>query len=542
VSIDKRTTRTETRRTEATTIETSETSETSEEGNFARIATPPFSNRKKAPQETAWSYLTTFEVEDVTAAGDHIPGQARTRVRVTLAAINETGDPVAFADGELASIVTLVNYASGATLSNEWVVEPARSSSGGAAIVHTVDFIVSSAVGCPTPVDVAASIARPGSDEPVQTRPGHAGGAEDDFDSKVSLLRDKVPLWTINEMKVTLGTDGQDTVFVNGRQQIKVQIEFQATDRLTGAPAILTDEELKSLTLAFANTSKNLPVECGTGDGQATQEWWFTSPGTSEANDVTYDKGYDAYKGSLPAAGSPGAQVNDEPSPRLNVFRYFYIGCNGGPAQAVKLCASVRCKDGWKYFSNQTSFDSCGGEHYEPDLDSQVDLRGVQPESASADRFGWEMTVIKGDAAGINPTSIHQYTLSFHGSSPGDELGIKRFEVDPKSMILWHDKVGGEMRSCWTGYVAPGGEEVTSDSAISGKFEPLAVPVGAENAAVILAGRTDLGYPNGNPGMYFAGPVTLKIIDRQGNEQVRYVSFDNANEIIGDRRWKLMLS
>jgi hypothetical protein len=66
--------------------------------------------------------------------------------------------------------------------------------------------------------------------------------------------------------------------------------------------------------------------------------------------------------------------------------------------------------------------------------------------------------------------------------------------------------------------------------------------VGAEKAAVILAGRTDLAYPDGNPGRYFAGPVTLKIIDRQGNEQVRYASFDNANEIIGERRWKLILS
>jgi hypothetical protein len=539
VSIDKRTTRTETRRTEATTIETSETTE---EGNFARIATPPFSNRKKAPQETAWSHLTTFEVEDVTAAGDHIPGQARTRVRVTLAAINETGDPVAFADGELASIVTLVNYASGATLSNEWVVEPARSSSGGAAIVHTVDFIVSSAVGCPTPVDVAASIARPGSDDPVQTRPGHAGGADDDFDSKVSLLRERVPLWYVDELNVTLATDGQDTVFVNGRQQIKVQIEFLATNQVTLKPVVLTDEELKCLTVAFAKTSTKLPVEVGTGDDQAAQRWWFTSPGVRKADDDLYDKGYDAYKGSLPAALPRPAYANDEFEPRLSTFCYFYVGCNGGPAQGEELCASIRCSDGWTYFSNQTKYDSCGGEHYAEELDSRVQVRGVQPESASVDRFGWEMMVIKGDADGINPASIHQYTLSLHGANPGDELGIKRLEVDPKSMILWHDKVGGEMRSCWTGYVAPGKTAVTWDPAIPGAFDPLAVPVGAEKAAVILAGRTDLAYPDGNPGRYFAGPVTLKIVDRQGNEQVRYASFDNGNEAIGKRRWKLILS
>jgi hypothetical protein len=250
---------------------------------------------------------------------------------------------------------------------------------------------------------------------------------------------------------------------------------------------------------------------------------------------MTHDKGY------LPYSGGSRQANDDDPSPHASTFAYFYIACNGLPAQSVELCAYVQCSDGWIYRTNGTDSDPGGGEH--PGKYSTVKVQGMVQEVGTIEQYKWTRDVLSGDDNGIdvgvrvtNPDSVHRYSLSFVDKF-GNEVGIRRLTVEPAGMIQWHDKVAGEHRACYTGWASPGSTDLQWNSEVPTGVTsaPTLDSADARKGVIVLVGRQNIPYTNGMPN----GPCKLSTTDWYGNKNTLSVKFAAG---IGEGRWKLILS
>lgn len=335
-------------------------------------------------------------------------------------------------------------------------------------------------------------------------------------------------IWQISTFKLE-NVSSSDRIYVNGLQQIKLKIELAFTDLTTGKPGVLTPAELASLTVAFADEGTPLPAD----DGVNTQ--WVTSKGVPGSGDVTYDKGYLPYPGGSQQAG------DGDPSPHASTFAYFYIACNGLPAQSVKLCAYVRCSDGWIYRTNGTNSDPEGGEY--SGKDSTVKVQGMVQEVGAIEQYRWTRDVLSGDDNGIdaggkvtNPDSVHRYSISFVDKG-GNEVGLRLLTVEPAGMIQWHDKVAGEHRACYTGWAPPGSTDLQWNSEVPTGVTPKPTLPSADTrkGVIVLVGRQNIPYTDGKPN----GPCKLSTTDAYGNTNTFSVKFAT---VTGEGRWKLILS
>lgn len=517
-----------TRRTETTRSETTR-SETYEESSVETVDNTPLPALTDATGKSrgilAWTKLATFTIAEVQMPPTR-PGRAELRARVVLQASNEAGDTVPIPEEERKALLTVVNYDDGSALS-DWHIEY-DDSTGGAPEQQSIEFWITTSTPCGRAVRAAASILPPGGSVAIQTRPASGHG----FDSQVDLSSVATnPFWYLTTFKLER-VSTSDTVFVNGLQQIKLKVELAFTDNTTGEPGVPTPEELASLTIAFADEGTPLPID----DDAGGAAWWVTSPGVVSANDTTYDKGYLPHP-SIAKVVTP-AEGRAVASPSKSLFRYFYIACQGTPAQKVQLCAFIKCRDGWVYRTNGTNTDPCGDSY--PGADMQVDVRGETPTVATLDDFKWVRDVLYGDDAGVdekvfNGESVHRYSLSLEQG--GRVVGIRTIVVEPKGMIQWHDKVFGENRACFTGYAVPGSTELNwnDDIPIGSKPLPALPSADPRKAAVVLVGRTDIPYQSGKP----SGPCSLTTTDGYGNTNTLHVRFDG---VTGDARWRPVLS
>ena len=479
--------------------------------------------------ETAWSTLKTFRVESVPRP-DNIgyPGETKTGVQVTLAAMDAENKPVTIPDEELARILTLVNYESGLALPGEWAVEPVGP---GEAMpgVQTYLFWVKGSVPCPSPASVAASITPPGGLPPIQTRPEPSGGNAPRFDSKVELWTDPDPRWTLSVLTIS-SVSSVPKVYANGLQQIEVKVELAFNDNLTLEPGEPTQEELESLTIAFFDGGRPVPPDAEGVTG------WCVSPGFWASGDPLYHKGCLSYPGVRAEPGSSG----ESPSPQASTFRYFYLVNRGGRPGVVSLCACVKSRDGWTYLSNGTAFNPCGKLY--SSQSSQLEVTAVNPVEGTIGQYPWVMKVLSGDDGdgGVpsDPASVHQYKLSFVDKFE-NTVGFRAVTSKPAGMIQWHDKVSGEHRACYTGYAQPG------DTSIQWEVDSL-VPAGpsakptlpapvTDQISVVLVGRANIPYASGKEN----GPMVLTAIDGYGTTHTLYVDFEGTG---ADGRWKLVIT
>jgi hypothetical protein len=226
VNIIKRTCRKESTHTESTTnIEVVEERGDNtrvhgrSDGVPARAHGVPYKGPR--PQAAIWTHLQQFEIEYPPRAGSgdaptvkvFANGRQQIRIRVKLSPRDSQGQYVRVPCDELLARLTLVTYSAGVPLPAGWAVQRAWNGYGyDAAVIpdasagHEAPHIVDSphdnrAEGCEegadyvsfevfvtTTVDeavqIAASITPPNSSQPIQTRPGAAGGA---FDSSVNI-------------------------------------------------------------------------------------------------------------------------------------------------------------------------------------------------------------------------------------------------------------------------------------------------------------------------------------------------------------------
>lgn len=512
-----------------------------------RIARTP---RRRLPRgATPWTRLSAFRVEPIKSES---PGQIRTRVRVTLLAWNADGIQVTIPDDELETILTLVDHETGEPLSSKWKIthatEPVapfdeQQRAGGRA-VQTFDFWVESLVSCPAPIQVAASINPPDGTAPIQTRPGYSDG-DTEFDDCVDVNTRRDRLWTLTTLDLTRESTS-DKVFGNGLQQIRFKVELAFTDQLTGESGE-PDDALDTIGIALFDESTPLPVS-------AVSTGWFTTPGVASSTDFTHFHGYDSYP-EFVAVDPVDVGLREEPRANTSSFRYFYVACSGDQATRVKLCAYVKCRDGWLYTGNGKAFDECGREE-EGYPGRSEEVSSIAPEDATIGQFPWEFDTLPGgngseDQPPTNPDTVRRYTLSYTDRR-GNAAGIRYLQIAPEfplppdppegkfrsAMIQWHDQVSGEHRACFTGYAPPGSTTLVWDESLpNGTPTPLpTLPSANRKAAVVLlVGRQNIPFHSGMQ----KGPLTLTTTDWYGTTATLRLNFESGK---GDGRWKLVLS
>lgn len=502
------------------------------------------SSRRPPQDATAWTRLSAFRIEPVKSES---PGQIRTRLRVSLAAWDANGAAVTIPDAELEKILTLVDHEKGLPLSSEWegthATEPPEGAeeqrdAGGRAL-QTFDFWVTARVACPAATRLAASIYPPDGVPPIQTRPGYSDG-DTQFDSWVDLKTRRDRLWEISKLDL-IRESASDKVFGNGLQQIRFKVELAFKDNLTGEPGV-PDDTLDTIGIALFEEGSPLPV------GPASSGWSST-PGVASSADLTYFNGYDSYPDSV------AVHAVDAGSPRASSFRYFYVAYQGDQALKVKLCAYVKCRDGWLYTGNDKAVDECGHEEVGYAGRSE-EVASVAPEEPTIAQFPWEFDTLPGgngsvDTPPTNPETVRRYTLSYTDKK-GNQAGLRYLQIAPEfplppeppagkyrsAMIEWHDQVPGEHRACFTGYAPPGSTTVVWDETLpNGAPVPLPTfPSANKRAAVVLlVGRQNIPFRSGMQ----KGPLILTTTDWYGTTTTLRLAFEGSH---GDGRWKLVLS
>jgi len=516
---------TEIRRTESSTVETidewSETLPAPPGCSQASFSAHCRARERKRLAETAWSKLTVFRVDPVSRPVIGYPGETKTGVEVTLAAVDASGVPVTIPDDELTRILTLVDYETGLALPATWEVSPAKPESDSKAELQVFVFWVSSTVPCPSPASVAASITPPGGLPPIQTRPGDSGGGGPGFDSKVQLHIDPDPRWSLSRLEIS-GVS-LPKVYANGLQQFEAKIELAFTDLVTGQPGELTTAELESLTVAFADGGAPLPA-----DAEGATGWCVSQT----------HKGYKPYPVPMPAE-SDGTEVS--PPSRASTFHTFFLANRGGRQGTMPLCAYVKSRDGWTYLSNGDAFDPCGKLH--DSETSRLEATAVDPVEGTKDQYPVEVRVLSGDLGRehrvpSDPASVHHYRVSFNDKD-NNVVGFRSVKSTPAGMIQWNDKVPGEHRACYTGYAAPGSAALIweADSSVPAGPSPkptLPAPV-PDQISILLVGRANIPYASGKQN----GPMVLTAVDGYGNTHTLYIGFESPG---ADGRWKLVLT
>ena len=327
------------------------------------------------------------------------------------------------------------------------------------------------------------------------------------------------PLWTVSTFK-TRRVSSSDSVYINGLQQIKVEVELLILDGET--PVTLSPTERASVTIALYNTGTPLPPD-GNGDAPTG---WAVSPAVENPFDDTHSNGYLDYPGGL----------LPEMSPRAVGSHYFYVFlvCRTGVAQKVNFCATIQCDDGWIYRTNGIDTDNCGEDHDAGAIaGTPLEVESKEPDTYPIEHYPFIRKVISG--APGNPAFVHHYLLSFiDGRSR--EVGLRKLELAPKGMIQWHSNVpDGEFRASFTGYAEP-------DSTQLHWNDPEHVPVGASplpaldasvisktKGIVVLVGRDDIRYQSGRD--YAQGPCNVTAVDAYGNTVSLSVAFkDKTSE------------
>ncbi|WP_028695222.1 hypothetical protein [Pseudomonas cremoricolorata] len=297
-------------------------------------------------------------------------------------------------------------------------------------------------------------------------------------------------------------SSASSNLYGNARQQAEIRL----IAHVHASQPALTPAQLASLTLVMERSDglyEPLPF-----NGPGALNWWQTSE---------RDTRFDLMPG--PLAESP---TNSAPPPPANKLMYVSTSQPGG--SSVRLRARIQKDQNTVYYT-----DIANG------FDSHVSLTTVRPPYFGENDYEWQQTIREGD---INNVFLHEYSLRLK------TLGLStQSRMEVPGMIRWHTNTLTETYATYVGIALPGDKTVRYNTAIDvgDRFtpSPRAKTPGSDSMVVVLNGADNI--PFNRPGLSHAGPCSISLVDRHGNDHQVLLRFEEGGSAL-ERRSRITVS
>lgn len=317
------------------------------------------------------------------------------------------------------------------------------------------------------------------------------------MNSQDTLLAGSWTALSIFELRID---SGSQSLYCNGRQQVKIEIRLRATNSTEVVK--LSTSERASLRLIQTANSQEIPAV--PGGGNVTSGW-----GRTIERNV-----YDYFPGS----------VRDQTRDRDAVSRddeRFYLYVQTVAAEPLRISAQIRRDDGVFFRSNAPEFASEGEVTAIPVSVPSYAIIGYEDE--------WKQPVrVEGGANDdYDLRTVDYYYCGLVVG--GNHIPFRTFNVAPYSMFQWESTNPATRNGSYTGFAGPG--RLNTRIQYGSESAPYKPPTVRSELTrdgygiVVLIRRDDITYS----GTARRGPCDITAIDIHGNEHQLRVNFVAAN-------------
>lgn len=315
-------------------------------------------------------------------------------------------------------------------------------------------------------------------------------------------------LW-LQHLSITL-TSASSQVFANGRQQIEVQLDAIP---LPGQSISTTEwATLRAVIEVRQDEYRDLP------SFSASLPWGYTT---------AWDSDFDYYPTSDSISLEP-SRTSADPAPKSI---YIHSAAPGG--NAVVLRAAITKDDGCVYYS--TTNDG---------FESSIQLSSVRPANYNyPEDYTWQTQHEEGDISGGSNFLI-EYVLSLKHF----RFSYATLDADDTSgMIRWHTNDPNQTFASHVGIALIGSDRtvhyntniVLPDAFKKERMKTTVVSSNASSLVVLLQGDSRIPYHSASS--RHQGPLTVTVVDRQGNGHNVSIRFTSEGTQL-EKRTKLEVS
>ncbi|RYY86987.1 MAG: hypothetical protein EOO15_13095 [Chitinophagaceae bacterium] len=315
-------------------------------------------------------------------------------------------------------------------------------------------------------------------------------------------------LW-LQHLSITL-TSASSQVFANGRQQIEVQLDAIP---LPGQSISTTEwATLRAVIEVRQDEYRDLP------SFSASLPWGYTT---------AWDSDFDYYPTSDSISLEP-SRTSADPAPKS-----IYIHSTAPSGNAVVLRAAITKDDGCVYYS--TTNDG---------FESSIQLSSVRPANYNyPEDYTWQTQHEEGDISGGSNFLI-EYVLSLKHF----RFSYATLDADDTSgMIRWHTNEPNQTFASHVGIALIGSDRtvhyntniVLPDAFKKERMKTTVVSSNASSLVVLLQGDSRIPYHSASS--RHQGPLTVTVVDRQGNGHNVSIRFTSEGTQL-EKRTKLEVS
>lgn len=313
----------------------------------------------------------------------------------------------------------------------------------------------------------------------------------------------------LQHLSITL-TSASSQVFANGRQQIEVQLDAIP---LPGQSISTTEwATLRAVIEVRQDEYRDLP------SFSASLPWGYTT---------AWDSDFDYYPTSDSISLEP-SRTSADPAPKS-----IYIHSTAPGGNAVVLRAAITKDDGCVYYS--TTNDG---------FESSIQLSSVRPANYNyPEDYTWQTQHEEGDISGGSNFLI-EYVLSLKHF----RFSYATLDADDTSgMIRWHTNDPNQTFASHVGIALIGSDRtvhyntniVLPDAFKKERMKTTVVSSNASSLVVLLQGDSRIPYHSASS--RHQGPLTVTVVDRQGNGHNVSIRFTSEGTQL-EKRTKLEVS
>lgn len=315
-------------------------------------------------------------------------------------------------------------------------------------------------------------------------------------------------LW-LQHLSITL-TSASSQVFANGRQQIEVQLDAIP---LPGQSISTTEWATLRAVIEFRQDEyRDLP------SFSASLPWGYTT---------AWDSDFDYYPTSDSISLEP-SRTSADPAPKS-----IYIHSTAPGGNAVVLRAAITKDDGCVYYSTT-----------DEGFESSIQLSSVRPANYNyPEDYTWQTQHEEGDISGGSNFLI-EYVLSLKHF----RFSYATLDADDTSgMIRWHTNEPNQTFASHVGIALIGSDRtvhyntniVLPDAFKKERMKTTVVSSNASSLVVLLQGDSRIPYHSASS--RHQGPLTVTVVDRQGNGHNVSIRFTSEGTQL-EKRTKLEVS
>lgn len=315
-------------------------------------------------------------------------------------------------------------------------------------------------------------------------------------------------LW-LQHLSITL-TSASSQVFANGRQQIEVQLDAIP---LPGQSISTTEwATLRAVIEVRQDEYRDLP------SFSASLPWGYTT---------AWDSDFDYYPTSDSISLEP-SRTSADPAPKS-----IYIHSTAPGGNAVVLRAAITKDDGCVYYSTT-----------DEGFESSIQLSSVRPANYNyPEDYTWQTQHEEGDISGGSNFLI-EYVLSLKHF----RFSYATLDADDTSgMIRWHTNEPNQTFASHVGIALIGSDRtvhyntniVLPDAFKKERMKTTVVSSNASSLVVLLQGDSRIPYHSASS--RHQGPLTVTVVDRQGNGHNVSIRFTSEGTQL-EKRTKLEVS